>query len=213
MRTLLSGGRSLIVLAVTGALVFAGVAIAKHVAASTDAVSATFAAATVSDLRSRTCTGADGTYVVTHAKYTGTATSADARLTGNLVLHARSVYNTTENLGWVSARWHLTDANGVGKGRGHLRAVNVNGQLEGLLSGQVRGPHGRLLGNVSAAFTSAGGFSGGQLGAGSTANTAIVHAGSCPGPRPHAAAKAARAAAKAAARAEAAKAKSGHKTR
>jgi hypothetical protein len=188
MRTLLSRGRALIALAVAGVLVFAGVAIAKHVAASVDTVSATFIATTVSDRWTKTCTGADGTYEVTHANYTGTATSADARLNGNIALHVHSVYNTNENLGWVSARVRVWDGDDRPKAKGHLRAVNVNGQLEGLLSGHVRGPHGKLLGNVSAAYTSAGGFTTGALGSGSTANTAIVHAGRCPGPNPAAAA-------------------------
>ena len=47
---------------------------------SIQSASATFDAATVSDLKSDSCTGADGNYVRTRAKYTGTATSTVAKV-------------------------------------------------------------------------------------------------------------------------------------
>jgi hypothetical protein len=174
-------GWSWAVLVLTGALVFAGVAVAKHGGGSTQAVSATFAATTVVHRATKICTGTDGTYELTHARYTGTATGSDDRLSGGLELHVRSVYNQTENLGWVDARVKLRDAaSGRVKAHGRLDAVNVNGQLEGLLTGHVRGDdRGKLLANVSAGYSSAGGFSDGQLGAGNAANTALLHSGRC----------------------------------
>jgi hypothetical protein len=182
MRSRHAGGWSWFAVAViVGTLVVSGVAVAKHLAASTTAVSATFAATTVSHRTTKTCTGADGTYEVTHAKYTGTATSTDARLDGTLEVRVKSVYNTAENLGWLRADLKVRDADGKVEARGRLHAVNANGQLEGLLDGHVRGPHAHLLGNLSAAFTSAGGFASGTLGSGNAANTAIVFERGCQG--------------------------------
>jgi hypothetical protein len=51
------------------------------------------------------------------------------------------------------------------------------------MTGNVRGPNGRLLANVSAGFTSAGGFTSGQIGTGFGTNTAIVVGGECKAPK------------------------------
>jgi len=179
MKTI-SRGWSWMALVATGALVFAGFAVANHVGASTHAVSATFSATTVAERWTRTCTGVDGTYELTHAKYTGTATGSDDRLSGAIELHVRSVYNQSENLGRVHARVKIRDDAGKVKTRGELHAVNANGQVEGLLVGHAReGVNNKLLANVSAAYTSEGGFSNGQLGAGNAANTALLYANGC----------------------------------
>jgi len=186
----LPGVRALTGVAVVGALVFAGIAIAVPGPASTQAVSATFTATTVAGLKSWTCTGADGTYTVTNATYSGTASSSDGRLNGTIELHVKSIYNTSKNLGWLDANVKVVGGSAGVNAHGKLHAVNDDGQLEGLLTGGVHGPEGKLLGNVSAGFTSGGGFTGGRLGTGTAANTALVLSGDCKQPHPPKAPKA-----------------------
>jgi hypothetical protein len=184
MRKLLTRWSVWAVLAAAGALAVAGVAVAKHVAASTTAVSATFSATAVKQSTVRTCTGSDGTYELTDATYTGTASSADARLNGTLELRVKSAYNTTEGLGQLSADVKVRAADGRRLAEGKLRAVNQAGQLHGLLDGRVHDPNGKLLGNVTAVFSSGGGFSSGQIGTGTAASTAVVFDGGCDRPHP-----------------------------
>ena len=65
-------------------LALAGIAFAHGGSPSSiQATSATFMATTVADSKSDTCTGTDGTYTRTRARYTGMATSTDARLSGS----------------------------------------------------------------------------------------------------------------------------------
>ena len=168
------------------ALAVAGVAIAGPGggASSTSAVSATFVATTVVTQHTDTCTGADGSYVVTHATYTGTSSgSANANLNGPIELDLKSVYNTTSNLGWVSGNVRFNPGTPGDKAHGNLTAVDVSGQLQGFLTGNA-GPGTHLLANVSGAFTSTGGFTTGSLGTGTATNTGLVSSGSCEPPPP-----------------------------
>ena len=183
MRKRLPGVRALTGVAVAGGLVFAGIAIALPGPASTKSVSATFAATKVTDLKSSTCTGADGAYTVTNATYSGDSSSSDSRLDGKIELRVKSIYNTDKSLGWLEANVKVAGAGADEKAHGKLHAVNKGGQLQGLLTGGVHGPDGKLLGNVSAGFTSGGGFTDGKLGTGGADNTAIVHSGACKPPK------------------------------
>jgi hypothetical protein len=161
-------------------LAVAGIAFAHGGAPSSiQSTSATFDAGTVSDLKSDSCTGADGTYVRTRAKYTGTATSSDARLNGPLVVRASTVYNTTTNLGVVDGRYRVTTASGHTDG--HFRAVDTNGSLAGFADGRSKANdvHANLLANVSATFDPTTGFSQGKLGDGSSTDTAVFVSGRC----------------------------------
>ena len=89
-------------------LVAAGVALAHGGGpATTQSVSAAFDATTVSKLTSRTCTGGDGSYTMTKATYTGTATSTDARFAGTVTVKAHTLYNTDTNLGTVDGRFRI----------------------------------------------------------------------------------------------------------
>ena len=178
MRARFVSMKALAGVAVVGALVFAGIAIAVPGSASTTAVSATFTATNVTNLKSRTCTGADGTYELRSATYSGNSSSGDSRLNGTIELRVKSVYNTTENLGWLDADVRVNGAS-AHRAHGKLHAVNTEGTLQGLLSGGVHGDNGKLLANVSAGFTSGGGFTDGKLGTGSGANTALVFSGNC----------------------------------
>ena len=70
-------------------LALAGLAFAHGGSPSSiQATSATFMATAVADSKTDTCTGTDGTYTRTRAKYTGTATSTDARLAGAIEVRA-----------------------------------------------------------------------------------------------------------------------------
>src|SRR5437588_5119686 len=96
--------RWIVVPTVIAALVFAGLAFAQATGTrTTTTVSAGFAATTVVSSKTTTCTGADGSYAVTHATYEGTATSGEPRLNGPIEIRTHSVVNTTTNLGWLDA--------------------------------------------------------------------------------------------------------------
>jgi len=162
------------------ALVVAGFALAHGGGpGSVQAASATFDAATVTDLHSGTCTGADGTYTRTKATYTGTATSSDARLNGTLTVRAKTFYNADTNLGVVEGHFRVENADGHTNGK--FVAVDTNGTLDGWLGGRAHGPHAGLLGGFSATFDPTAGFSGGQLGTGSSTNSAVFVSGHCGG--------------------------------
>ena len=161
------------------ALAVAGIGLAHGGPGSVQAASATFDAATVTDLHSGTCTGADGTYTRMKATYTGNATSSDARLNGTLTVRAKTFYNTDTNLGVVEGQFRVENADGHTNGK--FVAVDTNGTLDGWLGGRAHGPHAGLVGSFSATFDPTAGFSGGQLGTGSSTNSAVFASGHCGG--------------------------------
>jgi hypothetical protein len=164
------------------ALAIAGLAIAAHQGAQTDAATATFNATEVKRIKTRTCEGADGTYKITHAVVEGTVVSAtDPVLAGNLRLHLKSVYNDTENLGWVTGKAHIRNeaADPDTRARASLRAVNVDGEIEGMLVGGAGAPHWKLLANFSANLADTGAVTNGQIGVGSSDNSALLFRGGC----------------------------------
>jgi hypothetical protein len=164
------------------ALVVAGIAVASQHGAQTDAATATFSATEVKRVKSRTCEGADGTYKVTHAIVHGEVVSAsDPVLAGKLRLRLKSVYNTTEGLGWVVGKAHVRNeaAEPDTHARASFKAVNVGGKLEGLLVGGAGAPHWRLLANFSATLADTGAVTGGTLGAPSADNSALLYHGGC----------------------------------
>ena len=170
------------ILAGVVALAIAGLAVAAHKAAQTDAATATFSATEVKRIKTRTCEGADGTYKITHAIVEGTVASAtDPVLAGNLRLHLKSVYNDTENLGWVTGKAHIRNeaADPDTRARASLRAVNVDGEIEGMLVGGAGAPHWKLLANFSANLADTGAVTNGQIGAGSSDNSALLFRGGC----------------------------------
>jgi hypothetical protein len=166
------------------ALVATSYAVANGIegAKSAKAVAATFTAAGTST-SSKTCTTTDGkTIVVTDGKYTGVATGAtagDADLTGPITLRARSVINTTDNVGTVDGRFSIDVANGKNTD-GSYSAVYDSGAIAGLASGKAHQPNAKLLANLSATFSAASGFTGGKLGGGTAGGSAVeLSAGSC----------------------------------
>jgi hypothetical protein len=164
------------------ALVVAGIAVASHHGAQTDAATATFSATEVKRVKSRTCEGAGGTYKITHAVVHGDVVSAsDPVLAGKLRLRLKSVYNTTEGLGWVVGKAHVRNeaAEPDTHARASFKAVNVGGKLEGLFVGGAGAPHWRLLANFSASLADTGAVTGGTIGAPSSDNSALLYRGGC----------------------------------
>lgn len=163
----------LVALAVTSVAVAHGIEGAK----TAKSVAGTFSA-TASSVKTRTCTTSDNkTITITDGRYTGTATG-DADLTGPITLHARSVVNTTDDIGTVTGSYRINVA-----GRdtaGAFTSVYDHGNLAGLALGAVHSPGGRLVANLSSGFSASGGFTGAKLGGGTAGGSAVeVAPGSC----------------------------------
>lgn len=157
------------------ALVGAGLAVAAMRDKGTTAVTFTFAGTSGDSVRTRTCTGVDGTYVLTRALYTGTATGlyngASARL------RLESTVNTTEGIGVANGSLHVRSDDSL-QAKAHLTGVIKGATLTGVLVGRdVRGSdRGRLIANFSA--TLATGSIALSTGAGSADNDAVLFGGS-----------------------------------
>jgi hypothetical protein len=175
----------IIALGTAAALATAAVAIAVTITAGVSTATAGFDAAKVS-VQTRSCTGEDSkAYEVTRGHYAGTMTSSIADLAGPLTINARTVYSTSDNLGYVDGSFRVKDDDSRASGR-IWGTLDKDGNLVGFLDGWSWGTHARVLGNVSAAFgAGTTGFVGGKLGAGgSTAITAIIAGPVCKGKKP-----------------------------
>ena len=161
-------GAALVTMAATGIAVAA-------TGANTSTPSATFSAA-AKKTWTRTCQGADGTYKITRGVYEGKMESTDARLNGPVRIRLESYYNTTENAGWM--RGELRLRNGENGTWAQLAAVNLDGNVEGLLSGGGKAPRARLLANFAAKFTPDA-LTDGQLGTGGSTNEALFFGKGC----------------------------------
>ena len=159
------------------ALVTAGMAIAGP-GASTATPSATFSA-TAKRVATRTCQGTDGTYKITRGVYEGKMDSTDPRLNGPVRIRLESFYNTDENAGWM--RGELRMRNGENLAEAQFAAVNLDGNVEGLLSGGGKAPRARLLANFSATFDTSkpDTITDGKLGTGGSANEALFFSKGC----------------------------------
>jgi hypothetical protein len=168
-----------ILLALCGvaALATAGVAVAARRAPSTQAASATFDATTVANSRLVSCTinGGD-TYAATIATYTGTASSSDARLNGTFKIRARSLIDTNTGLGRIVGIFRIQSGSGPAA-LGTVDAAVANGAINGVATGRVRDPGGRIVATLASSFDPASGFSSGSLGTGSAAGTGVVLSG------------------------------------
>jgi hypothetical protein len=174
MRKLTYATVALMALVVTSYAVADGIEGAK----SATAVAGTFSAV-AGTTSTRTCTTTDGkTIVVTDGRYTGAATGS-ADLTGPITLRARSVINTTDNVGVVDGSFSIDDAAGRST-RARYSAVYDHGAIAGLATGKAHEPNARLIGNLSATFAAATGFTNGKLGGGTAGGSAVeLGAGSC----------------------------------
>jgi hypothetical protein len=171
------------------ALAMAGVAVATLGFSGTQTVTATFSAAR-DRAETKTCTGSDGTYEIVKGRYTGEADSSVSALDGPLTLNVTSVYNTTEKVGWMTASVRVRrggasdDRDFTGRLTGTLTGGSGDTRvLDGFATGRILGNYADVIGNVTASFTAAGGFTGGRLGEGG-ANVALMVGRSCVKPGP-----------------------------
>ena len=183
MRTKLIIALGAAIAAVTASVAMAAVFTAAGVSATT----ATFSADKVSEMKARTCTGADNkAFTITNGRYTGVAdftNPATNEFDGPLTISARTTYSTTDGLGYVEGSFRVRDNDTRLAGR--FSGTLKGDQLVGFLTAGSRGNHAVVLGNLSARFVPATGFSAGQIGSGSSASVLAVVAGPvCKGHKP-----------------------------
>ena len=169
----------IIVLGTAVALATAAVAIAvvPAVTGISSITATTLVATEVSNLKTRSCTGTDThPYAFTKAHYQGMVTSTNPVLAGAITIHASTTSDTTTGgLGYVEGSFRIKDGDSRVKGKfwGTLQGT----ALVGFLEGKARGNHARVLGNMSATFVPATGFTSGVIGTGSAASQLAVIAG------------------------------------
>jgi hypothetical protein len=169
---------------VVAALAAASIAVARGLddTRNARALTGTFTATSASHLNTKTCTTPDNkTLVVTDGTYTGTA-SGDADLTGNTTLRAHSVINTTDGVGRVTGTLRI-DVSGRDT-QAQFDTVYSGGSIAGLAVGHAHDPAARLVANLSAGFTSSGGFTDGKLGGSSGGAAVELTPGTCRPMRP-----------------------------
>jgi hypothetical protein len=161
------------------ALAAAGAGYASHRRTQeTRPAAASFAATSISNSRSSSCTASDGVYQETTATYTGTASSSDPRLSGPLTIRAHSMLDTSTGLGWVEGSLRIRGSSGSAKGT--LHAALGGGNAVGALVGSAERPQAKLVASLSSAFSPTGGFSSGALGSGSANGAGVLFArGTC----------------------------------
>lgn len=137
---------------------------------------AKFSTTQIDRSKTSSCTADTKTWEFTHGHYTGTVDSENPVLAGSLTIHAKTTYNKTEELGYVSGSFKIKDDDSRVKGT--FAGTISKGILVGYLTGKSRGNHAKVLGNLSAKF--AGGttnFDEGQIGSGSSIAVLAVVAG------------------------------------
>jgi len=164
--------RIILIATALGALAATGAAVANLKSGDVNAVSATLSATTPANVQTRTYTCEGQTFEVTTGRWTGTATSTTADLSGPVDLHVKSVYNTTKKLGWVSGKLKIRAADN--RTNASFSAVNTDGRLDGWVRGSAGHRDGILFGSVSGSFSKTGGLTDGALGTGTGANAAVI---------------------------------------
>ena len=154
------------------ALLATSIAVAHGIdgAKSAKAVSSSFTAA-AGKTSSRTCTTSDGkTITITNGWYSGSATG-DPDLTGAINLSARSVVSS-DGVGVVNGQLRI-DVAGNRDTHANYTAVYDHGTIVGLATGRSRSAGAELIANLSATFAADTGFTGGKLGGGTAAGSAV----------------------------------------
>ncbi len=174
-----------IALGTAAALITAAVAFAVIPAVvGVNVAKATFETTTIEKSKVRSCTADAMTWESTDARYKGTVGSTNLLLAGSLAIHAKTIYNTTQKLGYVDGSFQINDADSRVKGK--FSGTISDGKLVGYLTGKSRGNHAKVYGNLSADF--AGGatnFANGQIGSDSSKSPLAVVAGRvCKMPKP-----------------------------
>jgi hypothetical protein len=155
-------------LAAVLALAVAGIAVAHGGGKTgpTEAAQATITATPVADKsKTTTCTGVDGTYAISRQVFTGTSTG-DPRLTGDLIVKAKSVVNQDKGLG-TSEGTVFIKGTGDSKARlvAHYLAVVTQGggKLDGFLTGVAKNADGTGTTSLAANFSVAANQDGSQI--------------------------------------------------
>jgi len=156
------------------ALATAGIAVAKMKSGGVIGVSATFNATNVVKSVQKSCkvNGGD-TYTYTRATYSGTASSADARLNGSIKIYAQSMIDDTTGIGAVIGDYRIDAASGPGA-FGRIEASLSSGQMSGAVRGHAPKPWGELFAGLNGSFSPSGGFSGVGVGSGSGAASGVL---------------------------------------
>jgi hypothetical protein len=162
------------------ALATAGIAVAVVKSGNVAGVSATFNAQNVVKSVQKSCTVNGGdTYTYTRATYRGAAVSSDARLNGPFVVHAQSMVDDTTGVGAVIGDFRINGVS-VHNTYGRIEASLSAGQASGSFRGHSTGPWGELFAGLNGGFTASGGFTLGNLGTGTGADTGVMlHPGAC----------------------------------
>jgi hypothetical protein len=96
----------------------------------------------------------------------------------------RSVIDTTDKVGIVTGAFRI-DVSGRDT-TGAFSTVYDNGGIAGLATGRAHSPGARIVGNLSAAFDPATGFTGAKIGGGTSGGSAVeLGTGSCKPSNPH----------------------------
>jgi len=176
-------------LAAIGVLAFAAgiVSAARQPAIQTADVSTAFNA-TQTNMSTRTCVQDGNTFRITRSTWTGTATSAEPRLNGNLILKTKTVVNETTGDGWLTGSWRTSPGTSPPGRQGQPRSVAAvsaviddGNHADGWAKGWARPQHQRLFGNWSALIN--GDTITGELGANAPVapdNSALLFRGGCP---------------------------------
>lgn len=171
--------RRLIGIAAAGlALLGAGIAVAHEgQGESVKQVSAAFTATTASDVRTSTCTDSSNvTYTTTRGRWTGSATG-DPTLTGNATLDVEILVNSSGD-GTASGRLRIDGANHTSANFDGV--VSGGSHIAGLAEGRGSASWNKLIANLSADWSSTGGFTNGKLGGGTAGGNAVaVTSGGC----------------------------------
>lgn len=166
MRKVLLAIVGLVALAVTSVAVAHGIEGAR----TATAVAGTFSA-TAGNVTTKSCTTTDGKSItITNGTYTGTA-AGTAPLAGAITLRARSVVNTTDDVGTVSGQLKIDVSGGRDTVAG-FSGVYSSGAVAGLASG--RGDQSAFVGNLSATFAPSTGFTNGKIGGGTSGGAAVA---------------------------------------
>jgi hypothetical protein len=114
--------------------------------------------------------------VRTQGTYTGTS-SGEATLAGTLTIDATSLINTTTHVGTVTGNLHVDVPNTGNDVSASFTGVYYNGTVVGLATGHAGGS--AFVGNVSASFDGAAGFSNGLIGGAAGGYAVEISQGGC----------------------------------
>jgi hypothetical protein len=155
------------------ALATAGISLAMAKSGGVSGISATFDATTIVKSVQKSCTVNGGdSYTYTRALYTGTSVSSDGRMNGPIKLWVQSMVDDTTGIGALIGDFKIgTDDLGS---HGRIEASLSAGQMSGAVRGHVHKPWGELFAGLNGGFTSTGGFTGANVGAGAGNDTGVV---------------------------------------